>query len=94
MWCKSFYFETPTYPRPEFSDPKILKMCDPSLVTLTKMQPHNSQSSRENLGAHPHYTNTTDPSPLPPQRYISNNLLKIGMIRVVQYAEICAFPIA
>ena len=68
MWCKSFYFETPTYPRPEFSDPKILKMCDPSLVTLTKMQPHNSQSSRENLGAHPHYNNTTDPSPLPPPK--------------------------
>ena len=70
-------------------------MCDPSLVTLTKMQPHNSQSSRENPGAHPHYPNTTaPPPPPPPQRYISNNLLKIGMIRVVQYAEICAFPIA
>ena len=71
-------------------------MCDPSLVTLTKMQPHNSQSSRENPAAHPHYPSTTDPSPPPPPPppHISNNLLKIGMIRVLQYAEICAFPIA
>ena len=28
--------------------PKYLKMCDPILVTLLKMQPHYSQSSREN----------------------------------------------
>ena len=28
--------------------PKNLKMCDPILVTLLKMQPHYSQSSREN----------------------------------------------
>ena len=32
----------------EFSYPKIPKMCDPILVTLLKMQPHSSQSSREN----------------------------------------------
>ena len=31
---------------PEFSDPQNP---DPILVTLTKMQPHNSQSSRENV---------------------------------------------
>ena len=28
-----------------FLTPKILKMCYPILVTLIKMQPHNSQSS-------------------------------------------------
>ena len=33
----------PTYLN--FLTPKILKMCDPILVTLIKMQPHNSQSS-------------------------------------------------
>ena len=32
----------------EFSYPKNPKMCDPILVTLLKMQPHYSQSSREN----------------------------------------------
>jgi len=31
-----------------FLTPKILKMCDPTLVTFIKVQPHNSQSSREN----------------------------------------------
>ena len=31
-----------------FLTPKILKMGDPILVTPIKMQPHNSQSSREN----------------------------------------------
>ena len=28
--------------------PKNPKMCDPILVTLLKMRPHSSQSSREN----------------------------------------------
>ena len=37
----------PTYLN--FLTPKILKMCYPILVTLIKMQPHNSQSSRENV---------------------------------------------
>ena len=32
----------------ELSYPQNLKMCDPILVTLLKMQPHYSQSSREN----------------------------------------------
>ena len=32
----------------ELSYPKNQKMCDPILVTLLKMQPHYSQSSREN----------------------------------------------
>ena len=32
----------------ELSYPKNLKMCHPILVTLLKMQPHYSQSSREN----------------------------------------------
>ena len=34
------------------------KMCDPILVTLLKMRPHCSQSSREmrsHPAAHPHY---------------------------------------
>ena len=32
----------------ELSYPKNQKMCEPILVTLLKMQPHYSQSSREN----------------------------------------------
>ena len=32
---------------PEYSNPKIPKICDPILVTLLKMQPHYSQSSCE-----------------------------------------------
>ena len=32
----------------ELSYPKNQKMCDPILVTLLKMPPHESQSSREN----------------------------------------------
>ena len=32
----------------ELSYPKNQKMCDPILVTLLKMRPHDSQSSREN----------------------------------------------
>ena len=32
----------------ELSYPKNPKMCDPILVTLLKMQPHSSHSSREN----------------------------------------------
>ena len=32
----------------ELSYPKNPKMCDPILVTLLKMQPHYTQSSREN----------------------------------------------
>ena len=32
----------------ELSYPKNPKMCDPILVTLLKMRPHYSQSSREN----------------------------------------------
>ena len=32
----------------ELSNPKNLKMCDPTLVTLLNTRPHNSQSSREN----------------------------------------------
>ena len=36
----------------KLSYPKNPKMCDPILVTLLKMQPQYSQSSREN--AHPH----------------------------------------
>ena len=31
-----------------FNIPEVQKMCDPILVTLLKMQPHYSQSSREN----------------------------------------------
>ena len=33
----------------ELSYPKNQKMCDPILVTLLKMRPHYSQSSRENV---------------------------------------------
>ena len=33
----------------ELSYPKNQKICEPILVTLLKMQPHYSQSSRENV---------------------------------------------
>ena len=33
----------------ELSYPQNQKMCDPILVTLLKMRPHYSQSSRENV---------------------------------------------
>ena len=42
----------------ELSYPKNQKMCDPVLVTLLKMRPHYSQSSRENA------TSSSDTSPL------------------------------
>ena len=46
-------------------------MCDPILVTLLKMQPHYSQSSRENAtpfsGTCPLASYTEVPSPPPPQ---------------------------
>ena len=44
--CKFFLFLNPYMLN--FLTPKILKMFDPILVTLIKMQPHSSQSSREN----------------------------------------------
>ena len=42
----------------ELSNPKNLKMCDPILVTLLKMQPYYRQSSRENV------TSSSGTSPL------------------------------
>ena len=42
----------------ELSYPKNPKMCDPILVTLWKIQPHYSQSSRENA------TPSRGPTPL------------------------------
>ena len=47
-WCGvNLLFLNPYTPE-QFSDPKILKMSDPIQVTLIKMEPHDSQSSREN----------------------------------------------
>ena len=52
--------------------PKNPKMCDPILVTLLKMRPHYSQSSRENAtpsgGTSPlaSYKEVTPPPPQPP----------------------------
>ena len=43
----------------ELSYPENPRMCDPTLVTLLKMQPHYSQSSRENA------TPPSGTSPLP-----------------------------
>ena len=43
----------------ELSDPKNHKMCDPILVTLLKMRPHDSQSCPEYL------TPSSSTSPLP-----------------------------
>ena len=54
----------------EFSYPKNPKMCDPILVTLLKMQPHYSQSSRENAtpssGTSPLASYKEVPPPPPP----------------------------
>ena len=46
MRLKSFYFEIPSYLN--FVTLKLPKMCDPILLTVMKMQPHFSQSSRGN----------------------------------------------
>ena len=50
--------------------PKNPKMCDPILVTLLKMRPHYSQSSRENVtpssGTSPLPSYKEVPSPRPP----------------------------
>ena len=40
--------KSPTSTCQNFLSPKIPKKCDPILVTVLKMQPHYSQSSREN----------------------------------------------
>ena len=45
---RPIFFNTQTPYLPEYSYSKIPKICDPILVTLLKMQPHYSQSSREN----------------------------------------------
>ena len=57
-------------------------MCDPILVTLLKMRPHYSQSSRENVTS----SSGTSPSasykevlpPPPPKAYVSYLALKNG----------------
>ena len=48
LYRMSSYMNTQTCYLPEYSYPKMPKICDPILVTLLKMQPHYSQSSREN----------------------------------------------
>ena len=54
----------------DLSYPKNPKMCDPILVTLLKMQPHYSQSSRENAtpssGTSPLASHKEVPPPPPP----------------------------
>ena len=42
------FLNTQTCYLPEYSCPKIPKICDPILEPLLKMQPHYSQSIREN----------------------------------------------
>ena len=58
----------------ELSYPKNQKMCDPILVTLLKMRPHDSQSSRENVtpssGTSPLDSYKEVPPRLPPKTYI------------------------
>ena len=48
MCGKSFYFEIPTYLRYFLTPHANSEMYVPILVTRIKMQPHNSQSSRDN----------------------------------------------
>ena len=45
---RPIFFNTETPYLPEYSCSQIPKICDPILVTLLKMHPHDSQSSREN----------------------------------------------
>ena len=60
----------------ELSYTKNPKMCDPILVTLLKMRPHYSQSSRENAtpssGTSPlaSYKEVPPPSPPSPGRFL------------------------
>ena len=45
------YKHSDTFPNRKYGElsyPKNKKMCDPILVTLLKMRPHYTQSSREN----------------------------------------------
>ena len=54
---RPIFFSAQTPYLPEYSYPKIPKISDPNLLTRLKLQPHYSQSSRENAthpAAHPH----------------------------------------
>ena len=57
-------------------------MCEPILVTQLKMQPHYSQSSRENAtpssGTSPSASYKEVLPPLPPKAYVSYLALKNG----------------
>ena len=72
----------------EFSYPKNPKMCDPILVTLLKMQPHSSQSSRENA------TPSSGTSPLasykevPPPRENDPSNVKTGLKHIICFGLI------
>ena len=68
----------------ELSYPKNQTMCDPILVTLLKMRPHDSQSSRENV------TPSSGTSPLdfckevppPPGVFEKNNVDIVGSVHM------------
>ena len=57
----------------KLSYPKNQKMCDPILVPLLKMRPHDSQSSRENAtpssGTSPLASYKEVPPPPPPRAF-------------------------
>ena len=50
-------------------------MCDPILVTLLKMRPHYSQSSRENA------TPSSGTSPLAPYKEVPSPLRAFGVVQ-------------
>ena len=63
----------------ELSYPKNQKMCDPILVTLLKMQPHYSHSSRKNA------TPSSGTSPLASYEEVPPGVLMPGKKRKVSF---------
>ena len=66
--------------------PNNPKMCDPIVVTLLKMRPHNSQSGRENA------TPSSDTSPLASCKKRKKNAKKKKESATAGVTVICVFP--
>ena len=66
--------------------PNNSKMCDPIVVTLLKMRPHNSQSGRENA------TPSSDTSPLASYKKRKKSAKKKKESATAGVTVICVFP--